>query len=354
MEPQEKRRKVSDARVLIKYLRMGYKLSAWQMEVVEKHRVKERIRQQNFRNARKVACAPKTRGRKPSAGSPKTGATVSLVADGLYLPDRIYQGFNDCNCHREIYFVPIESRLGATNRHTINSQIQRGASPQTATCLPLPPLTVSADMAEQCRSASVQFNASSPFICPAPHAGSLSVYDVYSPAASGTSPTPPCTSYSSINSSSFPSISSSQSPESSTFASQIGTSADECQVGLHEVGLASATSDPVVPILHMGFPLDVESREYGAVTCPEPSSAIGVLTHSICNRPEILQVPPKCSKLHRCELLPYHVAQLRGLLQAWSIPDKDRAFDEIVSFVNRMVAEAVDKVQLESTAAVPL
>ncbi|KAK9242964.1 hypothetical protein V1506DRAFT_545879, partial [Lipomyces tetrasporus] len=79
------------------------------------------------------------------------------------------------------------------------------------------------------------------------------------------------------------------------------------------------------------------SRSAGVSTLTEP---VPVWTSA-----EIVQAVPKSVKLQRCEFLP-----LRGMLQAWSIEDKDRAFDEMVAFVNDVV-EVVVNVRQQSTSS---
>ncbi|KAK9234925.1 hypothetical protein V1525DRAFT_411534 [Lipomyces kononenkoae] len=368
MESQERHRKISDARRLIKYQRKGHKLSTQELELVEIYREKERIRQQSFRNARKLVFPPKKRGRKPSAKSTKALATSSMVPSGSDLADRMEKYYNEdvthqsvasavdvlingYNGYRGICFVPIDPRFFANNQHTNNSQIHHGESSPTN-------LLESANMPEPHRSTPGQPNASSP-IYPVTHTASHSVLDVSSHAASGASPTQSCITVSSKSASSLLTPPSSQSPESSAFASQIVMSG-LCEVGSHEDTSVCATSDQVISDTYIGFPSDTRrndssapSRDYGPVTATQPSfskTSVDVLSHSIWTSPEIVQVSPKCSKLQRYELLPYQGRQLQGLLQAWSTADKDRAFDEIVAFVNRVVEEAVDEVRLESTS----
>ncbi|KAK9234537.1 hypothetical protein V1525DRAFT_452620 [Lipomyces kononenkoae] len=376
MESQERHRKISDGRRLIRYQRKGHKLSTQELDLIERYREKERIRQQSFRDARRLLFPPKKRGRKPSAKSTKLGASVSMVPDGSHLSEKIERQhqenvpqqsvasavdvlINGYNCYRGICFAPIDSGFLANDQHTINFRRHREDSSETIPCLSSSTFLESASMPEQHRSTSGKHSISSPPVYPATNATNLSVFDIYSLAASGTSPTPSCISSSSISSSGLLTVPSTESPESSDFDSQIGT-LDQCQAGLNEDTFTSVTSDHGVSNRRIRFPSDAESsnwstssRDCGCVTGSQPSSAtasLGISSHSTWTYPEIVQESPVLSKLQRCELLPHHLSQLRGLLQALLTPDKDRAFDEIVAFVNRVVEEAVDEVRLRSTS----
>ncbi|KAK9320162.1 hypothetical protein V1517DRAFT_295950 [Lipomyces orientalis] len=361
MEKQETHRKTSDARRLIKYQKKGHKLSTQETELIEKYRDKERIRQQRFRKTRKLAFPPRKRGRKPSTKSQKTVATIDSVhlpgkIEGCYQEDLSHQSVASSvdmliNGYRGICFVPIDSRILAAhvnNPLTVNSQRHHEEDWSRTSGLSTLPESVRSDVAMPVLPWFTygQLNVSSPCIYPATPT-SLSVPGVDSLACSGTSPTPSCTSSSSIGTSPFLTVSSLQSPESSAFISPVGMS-EECQVGLNEHASTSATS-AYVPNLIMGFLPDGERnnsttppRNYGAITEPPPRSALqGVLSHS-------LQASPT---LHRRVLLPRHVRQLRGLFQSWSAADKDHAFAEMIAFVKRVVEEVVDEVSLRSTSS---
>ncbi|KAK9364900.1 hypothetical protein V1509DRAFT_634828 [Lipomyces kononenkoae] len=317
MESQDKHRKISDARRLIKYQRKGHKLSAQDLQLVEIYREKERLRQQRLRNDRRLAFPPKKRGRKPLAKPAKTDAAVSVVPKlASDLSDRIekqkhYQedtpqnvasavdmSINGCNGYRGICFVPIDLQFLVNKQHTMNSQKYHEALSPTPSQSMLQETT---NIPEQHRSTLGQLNVPSSSIYPAATA-SLSIFDVYSLAASGTSPAPSCTSSSSINSSSVQTISSSQSPECSAFPSQITTSDDECQVLLTGEESTSATCDHLLT-LHVGCPSGVDPndssrspRDFAGSQPGSGEACLGVLSHSIWNSPQI------SSK--RCELPP--------------------------------------------------
>ncbi|KAK9327800.1 hypothetical protein V1520DRAFT_347876 [Lipomyces starkeyi] len=243
----------------------------------------------------------------------------------------------------------------------INSQPHHGDDSSRTPCVStlLEPVPADGLIPELRRSMSRQHNVSSPCNDPTTSAASLSVSDVYSLAASGSSPTPSCTSSSSIGSSSLLTVSSSQSPESTSFTPQIETS-EEYQVELSQHACAAATAD-YVPNLYMGFLQDGErnvsstsSENKPHVIAPHsrsPKVDHAVLSHSIWTSSEIVQTAPNSLNLQQCELLPRHIRQLRGLLQAWSIEDKDRAFDEMVAFVNRVVEEVVDEVRQQTMSS---
>ncbi|KAK9427432.1 hypothetical protein V1505DRAFT_404361 [Lipomyces doorenjongii] len=357
MDPQEEHRKTSDARRLIKYQKKGHKLSTPELELIERYREKERVRQQRFRKGRKLLYPfPKKRGRKPKAKPDKIGEAMPVESGSLHLPDRNARRYEEevphqsiasavdilINGYRGICFVPIDSRFLAAHvntQNTINSQPHHGEessqTPNVSTVLE----SVQADehAAELHRSTFGQSKVSSSSIDPTAPAASLSVSDVYSLAASGPSPTPSCTSSLSTASSSVLTVSSSQSPESSAFP-RIGPF-EKCQVGLNLHASTPATFG-YGPNSYMGR----SSGNYLVDTEPNPGSpnaSHDALSHSIGTSLEIVQSAPKSLKLQQCELLPCHVRQLRGLLQAWSIEDKDRAFDEMVTFVNRVVEEVV-------------
>ncbi|KAK9349786.1 hypothetical protein V1523DRAFT_421828 [Lipomyces doorenjongii] len=358
MESQEEHRKTSDARRLIKYQKKGHKLSTPELELIERYREKERVRQQRFRKGRKLMCPfPKKRGRKPKVKPDKIGEAMPVESGSLHLADRIARRYEEevphqsvssavdilINGYRGICFVPIDSRFFAAHvntQHTINSQPQNGEDSSRSPNVSLLLESLPADelAAELHRSTFRRSKVSSSSIDPTAPAASLSVSDVYSLAASGSSPTPSCTSSSSTASSSVLTVSSSQSPEFSAFTPQIGP-LEKCQVGLNFHASTPATSG-YGPNSYMGR----SSGNYLVVTEPNPRSpkaSHDALSHSIGTSSEIVQAAPKSLKMQQCELLPGHLRQLRGLLQAWSIEDKDRAFDEMVAFVNRVVEEVV-------------
>ncbi|KAK9496240.1 hypothetical protein V1508DRAFT_13464 [Lipomyces doorenjongii] len=258
----------TDPRRLIQRQKLGERLSTQEQELIQKFREKERVRQKNLRQYRKLVFGfPKKRGRKPSALKSDAAQQVNFSSvyipgtDDLNLIARYYQGqtYNRSTVESpvEISFngyqwPPMGSIDGllvadVNNRQVIYPQSQYGHSPPTnsiltiSRCVPLQ----TAYMSELHQPTSDSLCAVSQPLDREPSAACYSACDGYSIAASRAPSTPSCTSASSIRSIGRPLLFSSSSPasEATAFSPEFETSPDEAYFGIYQP--TSAIADHV-------------------------------------------------------------------------------------------------------------
>ncbi|KAK9363119.1 hypothetical protein V1504DRAFT_245186 [Lipomyces starkeyi] len=229
-------------RRLIQHQKLGERLSTQELELIRKFREKERVRQKNLREYRKLVFGfPKRRGRRPSAV--KSHAAQQVDLSSVYLPGSI----DDLIAK---YY----------QEETYNLQSQYGPSPPTTSiptisrCVPLP---TGGYMSELHRPTSDSILVVSQSPDREPSTARYSACDGYSLAASGASPTSSCTSTSSIRSVGAPILFSSSSPalEASDFSPEIETSPDEPYFGIYQHAPTSTISD-YVSDSYMGLMVD--------------------------------------------------------------------------------------------------
>ncbi|KAK9348750.1 hypothetical protein V1522DRAFT_154073 [Lipomyces starkeyi] len=269
----------TDPRRLIQHQKLGERLSTQEQELIRKFREKERVRQKNLREYRKLVFGfPKRRGRRPSAV--KSHAAQQVDLSSVYIPgsidDLITKYYQEETYNRstvespvDISFngyqwppmVPIDGLLAASDQQVIYPQSQCGPSPPTTSiptisrCVPLP---TGGYMSELHRPTSDSILVVSQSPDREPSTAGYSACDGYTLAASGASTTSSCTSTSSIRSVGAPILFSSSSPalEASDFSPEIETSADEQPYfGIYQHASTSTISD-YVSDSYMGLMVD--------------------------------------------------------------------------------------------------
>ncbi|KAK9317536.1 hypothetical protein V1524DRAFT_233425 [Lipomyces starkeyi] len=269
----------TDPRRLIQHQKLGERLSTQEQELIRKFREKERVRQKNLREYRKLVFGfPKRRGRRPSAV--KSHAAQQVDLSSVYIPgsiDDLITKYNQEETYNrstvespvDISFngyqwppmVPIDELLAASDQQVIYPQSQCGPSPPTTSiptisrCVPLP---TGGYMSELHRPTSDSILVVSQSPDREPSTAGYSACDGYTLAASGASTTSSCTSTSSIRSVGAPILfsSSSSALEVSDFSPEIETSADEQPYfGIYKHASTSTISD-YVSDSYMGLMVD--------------------------------------------------------------------------------------------------
>ncbi|KAK9482927.1 hypothetical protein V1527DRAFT_311670 [Lipomyces starkeyi] len=260
----------TNARRLIQHQKLGERLSTQEQELIQKFREKERVRQKNLREYRKLVLFPKRRGRKPTAA--KSHAAQQVDMSSIYLPgsidDLIAKYYQEetydrstvespvdisFNGYQRPPMVPIDGQLAASdvnNQQVIYLQSHYGPSPPTTSiptisrCVPLP---TGGYMSELHRPTSDSILVVSQSPDREPSTARNSACDGYSLAASGASPTSSCTSTSSIRSVGAPILFSSSSPalEASDFSPEIEISPDDPYFGIYQHASTSTIPDYV-------------------------------------------------------------------------------------------------------------
>ncbi|KAK9389030.1 hypothetical protein V1515DRAFT_396853, partial [Lipomyces mesembrius] len=98
----------TDPRRLIQHQKLGERLSTQEQELIQKFREKERVRQKNLREYRKLVFGfPKKRGRRPSAVKPDAAQQVDFVYIPGSIDDLIARYYQEETYNRSIVESPV-------------------------------------------------------------------------------------------------------------------------------------------------------------------------------------------------------------------------------------------------------